>query len=55
MICVNQNYSKSFAKMHKLAKKIKKREARMGESMCQFKFPPKEIEYFDEDKGFFFP
>jgi hypothetical protein len=54
MICVNQNYSKRFAKIHNLAKKIKKREAKMGEGMCQFRFSPKEIEYLDEDKVFFF-
>ncbi len=39
--------------MHNLAKKIKKREARMGEGMCQFRSSPKEIEYFDEDKVIF--
>jgi hypothetical protein len=27
----------------------------MGEGMCQFKSSPKEIEYFGEDKVFFFP
>jgi hypothetical protein len=43
-----------FAKMHNLAKKIYKGLVRMGEGMCEFMSPPKEIEYFNEYKAMFF-
>jgi hypothetical protein len=42
-ICIYQSCPWIFAKVHNLAKKFKKRWARMGESMCQFKSSPKEI------------
>ncbi len=53
-ICINQNYLQRFIEVHNLAKKIKKRWARMGKGMCQFRSSPKEIEYFGEDKVNFF-
>jgi len=52
--CVNQNYPRRFVKMHNLAKKIRKRWARIGEGMCQFRSSLKEIEYSSEDKVTFY-
>jgi hypothetical protein len=40
--------------MHNLAKKFKKREAKISEGMCQFRSSPKEIEYFDENRVIIF-
>jgi hypothetical protein len=40
--------------MYNLPQKFKKRSTRMGESMCQFKSSPKEIEYSSEGNFLFF-
>jgi len=40
--------------VYNLAQKIEKRSIRMGESICQFKSSPKEIEYSSEGNFLFF-